>query len=271
MVSLDEIAAVAKKAALAAREVQLAGLKHGTEIRTKSSPQDLVTAADIESERLIAQTVAEAFPDHNLLGEEGGNQGRSSDWLWVVDPIDGTTNYARHIPYFSTSIAVYHRGEPVVGLVANPVVDETFFAVKGQGAFLNDTPIRTSTATSFEQAVLITGFYYDRGRNIELTLDAIRNFYRHGIMGLRRLGSAALDLCYVAAGRADGFFEIGLNAWDFAGGAFIAQQAGAVVSDSFGRALSLKKSYVIAGSPALHPQMLVELEAWKAAQEASGW
>jgi myo-inositol-1(or 4)-monophosphatase len=271
MVSLDEIAAVAKKAALAAREVQLSGLKHGTEIRTKSSPQDLVTAADIESERVISRIVADSFPDHNLLGEEGGDQGRSSDWLWVVDPIDGTTNYARHIPYFSTSIAVYHRDQPVFGLVTNPVLDETFFAVQGQGAFLNDSPIRASAVTSFDQAVLITGFYYDRGRNIELTLDAIRNFYKHGIMGLRRLGSAALDLCYVASGRADGFFEIGLNAWDFAGGAFIAQQAGAVVSDAFGRALSLKKSYVVAGSAVLHPQMLVELEPWKAAQEASGW
>ena len=271
MVSLDEITHVAKKAALAAREVQLAGYLHGTEIKTKSSPQDLVTAADIESERVIARTVAEAFPDHNLLGEEGGDQGRDSEWLWVVDPIDGTTNYARHIPYFSTSIAVYHRGEPVFGLVANPVVDETFFAVRGQGAFLNDAPIRASSVTALDQAVLITGFYYDRGRNIDLTLEAIRRFYEHGIMGLRRLGSAALDLCYVAAGRADGFFEIGLNAWDFAAGAFIAQQAGAVVTDAFGRALSLKKSYVVGGAPQLHGLMLAQLEPWKAAQEASGW
>jgi myo-inositol-1(or 4)-monophosphatase len=271
MASLDEITHVAKKAALAAREVQLAGYTHGTEIKTKSSPQDLVTAADIESERVIAKTVAEFFPDHNLLGEEGGDQGRQSEWLWVVDPIDGTTNFARHIPYFSTSIAVYHKNEPVFGLVANPVIGETFFAVKGQGAFLNDTPIRASAASELNQAVLITGFYYDRGRNIDLTLEAIRRFYDHGIMGLRRLGSAALDLCYVAAGKADGFFEIGLNAWDFAGGAFIAQQAGALVTDPFGRALSLKKSYVVGGAPLLHSKMLAQLEPWKAAQEASGW
>lgn len=271
MASLDEITHVAKKAALAAREVQLAGYHHGTDIQTKSSPQDLVTAADIESERVIAAVVAEAFPDHNLLGEESGNQGRDSEWLWVVDPIDGTTNFARHIPYFSTSIAVFHRGEPVFGLVANPIVDETFFAVKGQGAFLNDAPIRASSVETFGQAVLITGFYYDRGLNIDLTLEAIRKFYGHGIMGIRRLGSAAMDLCYVAAGRADGFFEIGLNAWDFAGGAFIAQQAGALVTDAFGRPLSLKKSYVVAGSQALHPQMLAELDSWRTAQEASNW
>jgi len=271
MSSLHEIVAVAKKAALVAREVQLRGLREGTEIRTKGTPQDLVTAADVESERVIARTVAEAFPDHNLLGEEGGNRGQESEWLWVVDPIDGTTNYSRHIPYFSTSIAVYHRGRPVVGLVANPVVDETFFAVEGQGAFLNDSPIRSSTATEFQQALMICGFYYDRGRNIGLTLDGIRKFYDRGIMDLRRFGSAALDLCYLAAGRADGYFEIGLNPWDFAAGAFIATQAGAVVTDATGAALSLKKSYVVAGAPGLHPTMLQDLAAWKTEQENSPW
>jgi len=271
MTSLNEIAAVAKKAALAAREVQLRGLREGTQIRTKSSPQDLVTAADIESEKVIARTVSQAFPDHNLLGEEGGDQGRTSEWLWIVDPIDGTTNYSRHIPYFSTSIAVHHQGKAVFGLVANPMVDETFFAVEGQGAFLNDTPIKISQVTEFTQALLVTGFYYDRGRNIDLTLDAIRRFYDRGIMGIRRFGSAALDLCYLAAGRAEGFFEIGLNAWDFAAGAFISTQAGALVTDAAGAALSLQKSYVVAGVPALHPMMLHDLAPWRAAQETSPW
>lgn len=271
MQSLNEIAAVAKKAALLAREVQLRGLRDGTEIKTKASPQDLVTAADLECERLIAQAVTEAFPDHNLMGEEGGDRGRSSEWLWVVDPIDGTTNYSRHVPYFSTSIAVYHRGRPVVGLVTNPMVDETFVAVEGQGAFLNDAPIRSSTVTDFGQALMICGFYYDRGANIDLTLAGIRKFYDRNILGLRRFGSAALDLCYLAAGRADAYFEIGLNAWDFAAGAFIAQQAGAVVTDAAGQPLQLKKSYVVAGAPALHPTMLADLAPWKAAQEASPW
>lgn len=271
MTSLNKIAAVAKKAALAAREVQLKGLREGTTIQTKASPQDLVTAADVESERVIAQTVADAFPDHNLMGEEGGDRGLTSEWLWVVDPIDGTTNYSRHIPYFSTSIAVYHRGRPVFGLVANPMVDETFFAVEGQGAFLNDNPIRSSTATDFGQALMITGFYYDRGTNVALTLDGIRKFYDRGIMGLRRFGSAALDLCYLAAARADAYFEIGLNAWDFAAGAFIAQTAGAVVTDAAGAPLQLKKSYVIAGSPALHPLMLSDLAPWRTEQDNSPW
>ncbi len=118
--------------------------------------------------------------------------------------------------------------------------------MEGQGAFLNDSPIKSSTASTFTEALLITGFYYDRGRNIDLTLDAIRKFYDRGIMGIRRFGSAALDLCFVAAGRADGYFEIGLNAWDFAAGAFIAAQAGAVVTDAAGEPLSLKKSYIVA-------------------------
>lgn len=271
MESLNEILAVAKKAALAAREVQLKGLREGTEIRTKASPQDLVTAADVESERQIAQIVNEAFPAHNLMGEEGGNRGRDSEWLWVVDPIDGTTNYSRGMPYFSTSIAVYHQGRPVVGLVDTAVVGETFFAVEGQGAFLNDTPIRASQAKHFSEALMITGFYYDRGTNIGLTLDGIRAFYDQNIMGLRRFGSAALDLCYLAAGRADGYFEIGLNAWDFAAGEFIARQAGAVVTDAAGQPLSLKKSYVIAGAPDLHGPMLEILAPWRAEQERSPW
>lgn len=271
MTSLNEILAVAQKAARAAREVQLRGLREGTEIRTKASPQDLVTAADVESERVIARTVSEAFPDHNFLGEEGGDLGRSSEWLWVVDPIDGTTNYSRHIPYFSCSIAVYHRGRPVVGLVAHPPADETFFAVEGQGAFLNGDPIRASAADSFGQALMITGFYYDRGRNIDLTLEAIRTFYSRGILGLRRFGSAALDLCYLAAGRAEGYFEIGLNAWDFAAGEFIARQAGALVTDAAGAPLRLRKSYIVAGTPALHPAMLADLAPWRTEQETVPW
>ncbi len=272
MTSLQQIASVAKKAALAAREIQLKGLRDGTQISLKGGKtHDLVTVADVESEKAIARTVAEAFPDHNLLGEEGGDQGRSSEWLWVVDPIDGTTNYSRHIPYFSTSIAVYHQGRPVFGLVANPLADETFFAIEGEGAYLNDTPVQCSASTEFTQSLFITGFYYDRGKNIELTLDALRTFYGKGIMGIRRFGSAALDLCYLAAGRAEAFFEIGLNAWDFAAGAFIATQAGARVTDAAGRPLRLKKSYVVGAVPALHPQVLADLEPWKRAEELSSW
>jgi myo-inositol-1(or 4)-monophosphatase len=220
---------------------------------------------------VISRSVTEAFPDHNLLGEEGGDRGLTSDWLWVVDPIDGTTNYSRHIPYFSTSIAVYHRGRPVFGLVANPMVGETFFAVEGQGSFLNDAPIHCSRASAFTEALMITGFYYERGGNIDLTLDAIRTFYGRGIMDVRRLGSAALDLCYLAAGRADGYFEIGLNAWDFAAGAFIAAQASAVVTDAAGSPLMLKKSYVVGATAALHPQVLDILSPWRTAQENAPW
>ncbi len=271
MSSLNEIVAVAKKAALRAREVQLKGLKEGTEIRSKGSLRDLVTAADIACEQVIARTVTESFPDHNLLGEEGGDQGRTSDWLWIVDPIDGTTNYSRHIPYFTTSIGVYYKGKPVVGLVANPLVEETFVAVEGQGAFLNDAPIRASSAIRFEQAVLAAGFHYDRDSNIDLTLNAIRTFFDRGIMDLRRFGSAALELCYVAAGRTEGYFEIGIHAWDFAAGAFIASQAGAVVTDAAGLPLTLKKSYVVAGAAGLHAAMLAELAPWHIAQENSPW
>jgi myo-inositol-1(or 4)-monophosphatase len=213
--------------------------------------------------------VLEAFPDHNFLGEESGDAGRDSEWLWVVDPIDGTTNYSRHIPYFSTSIAVYHHGKPVFGLVANPMVNETFFAVEGQGAFLNDAPITSSKVSTFAEALLVTGFYYDRGRNIDLTLGAMRTLYDQGIMGIRRFGSAALDLCYLAAGRVDGYFEIGLNAWDFAAGEYIARTAGALVTDALGQPLQLRKSYLVCGSPVLQPQMLALMPDWAEAQKGA--
>ncbi|MEI8094887.1 MAG: inositol monophosphatase family protein [Spirochaetales bacterium] len=262
MPSLNEIADVAKKAAAAAREVQLRGLREGTKVRNKGRTNDLVTEADEESERVIASTVLDAFPGHNFLGEESGNAGRNSEWLWVVDPIDGTTNYSRGIPYFSCSIAVYHHGAPVFGLVSNPVVDETFWAVEGQGAFLNDSPIRASQVATFPEALLVTGFYYDRGKNIDLTLNAISSFYDQGIMGIRRFGSAALDLCYLAAGRIDGYFEIGLNAWDFAAGEYIARTAGALTSDALGQPLPLRKTALVCGTRALHPQMLALLPAW---------
>ncbi len=271
MTSLNEIASVAKKAAAAAREVQLRGLREGTAVSVKTGPQDLVTAADLESERVIGRIVAEAFPGHNFLGEEGGDSGRTSDWLWIVDPIDGTTNYSRHIPFFSTSIAVYHLGRPVFGLVANPVVDETFLALEGQGAFLNDARLPALSPKSLPEALLATGFSYERGPNLELTFDALRAFFRRGALDVRRLGSAALDLCYLAAGRIDGYCEIGINAWDFAAGDFIARSAGALVTDARGAPLKLKKSYVVAGAPGLHPAMLAELAPWRAAQEVSPW
>ncbi len=246
---LDEILAIANQAALEAQNVQMDGWKNGTQVRSKGDPHDLVTAADVEAERRIASVIRDRFPDHNFRGEEAGNAGRVSDWEWLVDPIDGTTNYARGLAYFSVSIAAVYQGRTVVGLVANPVLGETFTAIEGRGAFLNGERLQGPRATSFDEALMITGFYYDRGKNIDQTLSMIRRWYHRGFMGLRRLGSAALDLCYLAAGRADGYFEIGLNAWDFAAGEFIARQAGVVVTDGEGKPLPHAKTTILAGTP----------------------
>ncbi|NNM53401.1 MAG: inositol monophosphatase [Spirochaetales bacterium] len=246
---LDEILSVANQAAREAQEVQLDGWKNGTSVRAKGDPHDLVTAADVEAERRIASVIHERFPDHNFRGEEAGDAGRESDWVWIVDPIDGTTNFARGLAYFSVSIAAVYQGRTVVGLVANPVLGETFTAVEGRGAFLNGEKLHGPRAASFNEALMITGFYYDRGKNIAQTLSMIGRWYERGFMGLRRLGSAALDLCQLAAGRADGYFEIGLNAWDFAAGEFIARQAGVLVTDGEGRSLPHEKTTIIAGTP----------------------
>lgn len=263
MPSIHEILEIAKKAAAAARAVQIKGLTEGHTVTHKGRTNDLVTSADLESERVIRTLVHQHYPDHGFLGEESGHSSSESPWLWVVDPIDGTTNYARGIPFFCSSIAVRHEGRTVVGVVDNPIAGETFWAAEGQGAFLNGRPIQASTAEKFTEALMATGFYYDRGRNIELTLSGIQKFYNQGIMGLRRLGTCAMDLCYLAAGRFDGYFEIGINAWDFAAGEFIARQAGCTVTDEQGKPLGMDKSYIIAGSPQLHPQMLEILSDWR--------
>jgi myo-inositol-1(or 4)-monophosphatase len=258
MAILDEILAVAKEAGEAAQKVQLQGWTQGTTVRNKGQAHDLVTAADVEAESQILQIVRKHFPDHGFLGEESGEDARNSEWLWIVDPIDGTTNFARGLAYFSVSIAVVHQSKTVVGLVVNPVLGETFWAVEGQGAFLNGRRLECSKARQYTEALMITGFYYDRGKNIDLTLALIRRWYDRGIMGLRRFGSAALDLCQIAAGRADGYFEIGLNAWDFAAGEFIARLAGAVVTDGAGNPLQHVKTVILAAAPDLHAPMLAD-------------
>lgn len=261
MTSINEILTIAKEAAKLAAGIQLAGLRDGLNVQSKGASFDLVTDADVNTEKAVTDLIHTHFPDHNILGEEDEYPATDSPWLWIIDPIDGTTNFARGIPYFSLSIAVWHQGQPVAAVVSNPVSGELFSAGKGLGAWLNDQPIRASDRTLFTQSVLITGFYYERGLSMEKTLANVRKFLTAGVLGIRRFGSAALDLCYVAAGRADGFFEIGLNAWDFSGGAFIAQEAGALVTGLDGLPLKAEKSYVIAGAPGLHAQILETLRA----------
>lgn len=215
--------------------IQLAAFRSGDlGVETKSNLYDVVTRVDKECEALIARCIAERFPEHALLGEEGGQRGAAaSEWLWVVDPLDGTTNYSQGLPVFTVSIALQHRGETVVGVVYAPWLDELYTAARGGGAWLAERgkeprPIRTAGKAEIRTAVLATGFPYDKDVNADNNLDNVERILPH-IRGLRRMGSAAYDLCCVAAGWIDAYWELALHEWDVCAGTLIVEEAGGVV------------------------------------------
>lgn len=215
------------------------------QVHEKSSSYDLVTDADIESQKIIYEVIQEAFPEHSLLGEEENSTNSVlRDNLWIVDPIDGTNNYAHGIPHFSISIAYAEKGEVLMGFVYDPFRDELFHSVKGEGAFLNDRKISVTSIDSLNKAVIATGFYYDRGGLMERTLDTIKRLFKYPVQGIRRNGSAALDIVWVACGRFDAYFEYQLSVWDFAAGLLIAEEAGGVISDCAGKNNGLKNSNI---------------------------
>lgn len=204
------------------------------DVHTKSNLYDVVTRADRESEEYIARTIAAHYPSHALLGEEGGERGAAgSDYRWVVDPLDGTTNYSQGLPVFTVSIALQYRGETVVGVVYAPYLDELFTAVKGGGAWFaarGEGPrrLRVSGKDSLSAAVLATGFPYDKDVNPDNNCDNVARLLPR-IRGLRRMGSAAYDLACVASGWLDGFWELALHEWDVCAGILLVEEAGGVV------------------------------------------
>ena len=225
---------------------------------------DLVTDIDYQSEKYLIDTIRQRFPDHRIVSEESGvNQGRDC-CIWFIDPIDGTVNFAHGIPFFSISIAYAHEGQLELGVVYDPMRDECFSAETGLGAWLNGDPIRASQSSDLDHSLLVTGFAYDIRTNPENNLDHYSHFALRS-QGVRRLGSAALDLCYVAAGRFDGYWELRLNSWDIAAGEIIAREAGAVVTDLGGNPDDLiddqsTQHAILAASPAIHSQMMAILQ-----------
>lgn len=237
---------VAIKAAKAAAEV-LASFAGNAAVSEKLSSQNLVTEADIAAETLISEIIGQTFPQHKILGEEGGAAGGDDvESLWVVDPLDGTNNYAHGIPQYSVSIAYYHLGQPQVGVVLDPNRDELFHAVVGEGTFLNGKPTSTSSATTLADSIVATGFHYDRGEMITKTLSAIESLFHSNIRGVRRLGSAALDLAWVACGRLEGYFEYKLSPWDYAAGALLVSESGGDCLDKYGVPIKLHAGSAIA-------------------------
>lgn len=229
----------------------------GLEIRHKGL-HDLVTRADTASESAILAVIRAAFPQDDFLGEEGvasvDNVHRPTSHanrIWIIDPIDGTTNFSHGVPFYAISIALWVQGQPQVAVVHAPALGETYTAVAGEGAWLNGAPIRVSSILDPANALIGTGFPY---RNLDLLEDYMllfRRFMRE-TQGVRRPGSASLDLCYVAAGRYDGFYEYGLAPWDVAAGGLIVREAGGVVTDWTAGDTWLHGQRIIAANPAIH-------------------
>ena len=195
---------------------------------TKSSLHDIVTEVDEACETLLIGKINETFPGHSIVGEETGVHKRNSDWEWVLDPLDGTTNYSQGLPIFSVSIGVKYKGETQVGVVYIPFMDEVFAAKRGEGATWNGRSIHVSRKTDLNQCVCGTGFPYDKGSNSDNNLDNLSVLLPH-LRGIRRMGSAAYDLCCVASGMLDAYWELNLKPWDVCAGALIVEEAGGVV------------------------------------------
>ncbi|UYQ92490.1 inositol monophosphatase [Chitinophaga horti] len=225
------------------------------EISSKSTANDLVTEADKKAEAAILAAIREDYPDHYILSEETGEIYSDSTIKWIIDPIDGTVNFAHNIPLCCVSIGVEQDGEMILGAVYNPIINEFFFAQKGFGATLNDQKISVSKKTDMSKACLVTGFPYNWEEMPNDPMQVFERFVKQGLP-VRRLGSAAIDLCWVAAGRFDGFWEHNLNSWDSAAGALIVQEAGGKVTDFEGKPYRSSQRKVLATNGHIHAELL---------------
>lgn len=252
------VRATAVEAVLRAGAIQLAHFRRDVRIQRKSSSIDLVTQVDLEVEREFRAVVGERFPDHRVLGEEFTAEIASVPMegkCWVFDPLDGTTNYAHGMPIFCASLGFEIDGEAVLGAVFDPTRQELFVAERGEGATLNGEPIRVSEAGSLADSMLCTGFPYDIHRSRDEIVGLFSEFVGRG-RAVRRLGSAALDLCYVAAGRFDGFWEARLKPWDTCAGALVVQEAGGTVTRWDGSAYQSRAQGLVASNGTVHAEML---------------
>ncbi len=231
---------------------------------SRKGAADFVTQSDIAAEKVLREELTKARPDFGFVLEEGGIvQGKDKDHRWHIDPIDGTTNFIHGLPHFAISVGLERDGLLIAGVIYNPVVDELYVAERGKGAFMNDKRLRVSARRDMAESLFATGL------NLGPHGDPARFFAQYAAItqqsaGIRRFGSAALDLAYVAAGRYEGFWEIGLNSWDVAAGIVLVREAGGQVSDMTGGADVLGRQGIVAGNQDIHPQLLKALKAVKA-------
>lgn len=252
---------LAERLAREAGEIQRARYESKLDIQTKSAAIDLVTEVDRECEALIVSGIESERPGDAILAEEGGARERAAaDWRWIIDPLDGTVNYAHGFPRFCVSIGIEYRGQRQIAVVYDPLLGECFCAVRGAGAFLGQRQLRVSSAASLGQSLVATGFAYDVHQSSADNLQQFGQMLK-AARGIRRDGSAALDLCYVAAGRLDAYWEFKLHPWDVAAGSLIVEEAGGRVSDTSGGPAPASGAEVVASNSAIHDEVLARLSS----------
>ncbi|HUG70293.1 MAG TPA: inositol monophosphatase family protein [Pirellulaceae bacterium] len=247
----------AGEAARAGGEVLAKYFRTGVIVEHKNDTEtyNLVSIADVEAEQAIVEVIRREFPAHAILGEESHHDDAASEHLWVVDPLDGTNNFVHGIPHFAVSIAYYYRGDPKCGVVFNPSRDDWYEATAGEGAFHNGKRVSVCNSETLDKVLVSVGFYYDRGEMMEATLDAVRDLFHAQIHGIRRFGTAALDLAQVGCGLFGAYFEYQLNPWDFAAGILFVEEAGGRVTTSLGKPLPLRTTDLLASNGILHDQV----------------
>lgn len=221
----------------------------------------LVTEADLAAESAIIKKIRTHYPDDCFLAEESHAEIFQAEQLWVIDPIDGTNNFAHGIPHYSVSIAFYESGVARCGVITNPATGELFVAEQGRGAWLNDRRVTVSGSQQLTDSIVATGFYYDRGEMMKATLSTINDLFEQNIRGIRRFGSAALDLAYVGAGRYDAFFEYYLSPWDFGAGKLFVEEAGGKVTNCGGGEIGLQPTHLLATNHSLHDEIQKHLHS----------
>ncbi|GAA4716837.1 inositol monophosphatase family protein [Brevibacillus fulvus] len=255
--SIENLRELAIQCAREAGKLSLLRMSQPYTVEYKTSASDLVTAVDKEVEKRVIEMILAKYPEHGVLGEESTFQGdpHQFETLWIIDPIDGTTNFVHQQINFSVSIAVYQKGQGVIGVVYDPSRDELFYAVKGEGAYLNGRKLKLDRQVKLEEALLCTSVFWNK-RAEQIGIDRIVKQLAGKVRGMRLLGSAALELSYVAAGRLDGYVSMSLNAWDFAAGRLIVEEAGGIVTKINGQPLPYdEKSSIMACNQAFYEEL----------------
>lgn len=256
MDNIEKFLEVAKEAAYEAGEIQLSYIGKTKEIERKSNINDLVTDADKKCEEKVISIIKTYLPDHDILAEETGcHNENNSDYLWIIDPIDGTTNFAHNFPHFAVSIGLVEKGEIVLGVVYDACKNELFWATKGGGAYLNSEQIQVSNTPELQQSLLATGFPPKRSVEfMERSFDTFKKFMFRA-QAIRRPGAASLDICYAACGRLDGFWEMKLSPWDVTAGVCIAREAGATVTNFESEDFDIYIKSIIVSNGLIHSSM----------------